>query len=559
MKLSHQKAFDWTLKEKDGRLSVNQREKLAEHRQACQACQEDDKLAAQLRLALPAYPPTPAFFSHPSALRRVRWQRGWRSFAQTLAWGAAALLLAFVLRWTVINLAPTELVSSPQESGFQAGAHLVQPAEGSLQPQNNGDGAPTGSEGLWLTLGNTIWIVLYFAGILLPLFLGLVGILLGIRKAQTAWLGVLLGTIILPAGFTFLSIDVNAGTAIPLMLAIPIIIMAVSLLAAFLWETQLLWNIQTWLGIGLLFAILVGVLFSPLYPSEKQEVFDRTGFLVVLLIGLVPAALWKSQELKRRWRLIFYALLGLSLLGAGNTFLLFTLQSLGTVGKGMEWLRIGEVLYCFTGIALAGKLMEGLLFEADRLPPVRKLLNITLLALLFFSLYAMIRNEAVRNSLREDPAFGTALLWCSAWTAILAAVSQAWKRKGRLLWAYAGLIILFTMLLSPTMLVPRELPYNLTEQGAARLEGAIQAYRADQGVYPARLGALVPRYLWLIPEPVTYHTQVWCYDGGADYFRLGYYDSEHYRYGDFTSLFVKEFASAGTPPEGEIPCRVGGK
>jgi hypothetical protein len=500
----------------------------------------------------------PANPSQPALFRRVRWQRGWLSLAQTLAWGAAALLLAFVLRWTVINLAPTELVSSPQESGFQAGAPLVQSAEESLQPHNLGDGAPTGSEELWLTLGNTIWIVLYFAGILLPLLLGLTGTLLGIRKAQSAWLGVLVGSIFFSAGFAFLSIDVNAGTVIPLMLTIPFIVMTVALLAAFLWETRTLWSIQTWLGIGLLFAFMVGVLFSPLYHSEKQEVFDRTVFVVVLLIGLVPAALGKSQDLKGRWRWIFYGLLLFSLLGAGSTFLLFTLQSLGAAGRGLDGLRVGEVLYCFTGIALAGKLLEGLLFDADRLPPVRKLLNGTLLALLFFSLYAMIRNEAVRNSLREDPAIGTALLWCAAWTAILAAVSQAWKRKGKRLWAYAGLIFLFAVLLSPGMLVPKELPYELTEQSAARLEEAILLYHDDYGAYPTSLGALVPRYLWLIPEPVTYHTQVWCYDGGADYFRLGYYDSEQYRYGDFASLFVKEYASAGAPPEGKIPCGVGG-
>lgn len=559
MNLSHRKAFEWALKAKDGRLNAIQSKKLAKHRQSCQVCQEEDKLAAQLCQTLPAFPPTPSFFSHPAALRQVRLQRGLHSLGETLAWGAATLLLALVLRWTVINLAPTELVSFPQESGYQAGAPLMQPAEKPQEPQEKAEGVLTASEALWLTLGNSIWIVIYFAGIILPLLLSMVGILLGIRKAQTAWLGVLLGSILLSAGFAFLSIDVNAGTAIPLVLAIPFIIIAVSLLATFLWETRSLWNIKTWLGIGILFAIMIGVLFSPLYHSEKQEVFDRIGFLIVLLIGLVPAALWKSQELKGRWRWIFYALLGLSLLGAGSTFLLFTLQSLGALGIRLDWLRLGEVLYCFTGIALAGKLLEGLLFDADRLPPVRKLLNITILALLFFSLYAVIRNEAVRNSLREDPAFGTALLWCAAWMAILAAVSQAWKRKGRLLWAYAGLIILFAVLLSPTMLVPKELPYNLTEQSAARLEGAIQAYHADQGIYPASLGALVPRYLWLIPEPVTYHTQVWCYDGGTDYFRLGYYDSEHYRYGDFASLFVKEFASAGTPPEGEIPCGAGGK
>lgn len=351
----------------------------------------------------------------------------------------------------------------------------------------------------------------------------------------------------------------NSGTAIPLLLTIPYIIMSMSLLGMHLWETRTLWSRLTWLGIGLLFASLVAVIFSPMYTDDKQEVFDRTGFLVVLLIGLVPVLLWRSQNLKGRWRWIFYALLVISLLGAAGTYLSFTLQSLGAASRWLDWLTLGEFLYCFIAVTLAGRLLDPLLFNSDRLAPMQKLLNITLLALLFLSLYAVIRNEAVRNSLREDPSNGAVLLWSTAWTAVLAAVSQAWKRNGKRLWAYAGLIALFAVLLSPAMLVPKELPYQLTEQKAARLEGAIQEYHADQGAYPAALGELVPRYLLLIPEPVTYHTQVWCYDGGKDYFRLGYYDSEGYRYGDFASLFVKEFASAGTPPEGEIPCGVGGK
>jgi hypothetical protein len=558
MNLSHHKAFEWSLKDKDMRLSENQRRKLAEHRRSCPTCQQETTLAQRLSQSLPAYLSTPELRSQPLALRRVHRLRGLRSFTQTLAWGATALLLVLILRWTFINLAPTELVSFPQESSNLAGAPLVQPVEQPLEPQENKDGAPTGSEGLWLTLGNSIWIVLYFVGILLPLGLGLMGILLGIRRAHTFWLGVLLGSFVLSSGFAFLSIDVNSGSAIPLLLAIPFIVMSISLLAVHLWETRALWGWLTWLGIGLLIVAILVVLFSPMYTTYKQEVFDRSGFLVVLVIGLVPAALWKSQELKGRWRWIYAGLLGLSLLGAAGTYLSFTLLNVGILGSVVERLRVGEVLYCFTGIALAGRLLEGQLFEADRLPPMRRLLNLTLLALLFLSLYAVIRSEAVRNSLREDPAMGTILLWCAAWTAVLAAVSQTWKRKGRRLWAYSGLIALFAVLLSPAMLVPKELPYRLTEQSAARLEGAIQEYHAEQGVYPASLGVLVPRYLWLIPEPVTYHTQVWCYDGGAGYFRLGYYDSENYRYGDFQSLFVKEFASAGTPPESEIPCGVRG-
>jgi hypothetical protein len=557
MTITHRKAFEWSIKEKDGLLKEDQRQKLRQHRLICPICQQEIALALQLSGSQPAVTPAPGFRSQAAALRKARWLKGWHSLTQTLAWGAATLLLALLLRWTVVNLAPTELTSAPQESSLQAGAPLEQPAANPAEPQKPADGAPTGSEDLWLTLGNSIWLVIYFAGVIPPLLIGLAGILLGIREAHVAWLGVLLGSLVLSAGLAFLSIDVNSGTAIPLVLAIPFIIMSMSLLALHLWETRTLWSRFTWLGIGLLFASMLAVILSPLYSDDKREVFDRTGFLVVLLIGLVPALLWRSQNLKGRWRWVFYLILVISLFAAAGTFLSFTLRSLGAANVWLVSLALGEFLYCFVAMTLASRLLEPLLFNSDRLAPMQKLLKITLLALLFVSLYAVIRSEAVRNSLREDPSIGTVFLWGAAWTAVLAAVSQAWKRKGKRLWAFAGLIVLFAILLSPAMLVPKELPYQLTEQSARRLEGAIQEYHADQGAYPASLGALVPRYLLLIPEPVTYHTQVWCYDGGKDYFRLGYYDSEKYRYGDFASLFVKEFASAGTPPEGEIPCGVG--
>ena len=140
---------------------------------------------------------------------------------------------------------------------------------------------------------------------------------------------------------------------------------------------------------------------------------------------------------------------------------------------------------------------------------------------------------------------------------MVAAVSLAWKMKGKRLWTAAALIVAFAILLSPAMLVPQTLPYRLTERGAERLNRAILDYHADQGAYPASIAELVPPYLLLVPEPITYYLRVWRYNGGANYYRLGYYDSEDYRYNDYASVFVKEYASAGNPLEQPIPCETG--
>jgi len=437
-----------------------------------------------------------------------------------------------------------------------AGAPLAQPASG--QPaEQPAEAEETTSEDLWLTLGNSIWLILYAGGMIGPLLLGLVGILLGVRQAHTAWLVVLLAALILSEGLTFLMIDPNSGSALGIILAVPFIVIAMALLATHLWESRGLWSRLTWLGIALLLVAMILAFLGHWYSPEKREVFDRSGFLVVMLVGLIPALVWQSWKLKGRLRWIFYGLLSLSLLGAAGIFLSFTLRALGVAGGWLDWLTLGEFFYSFLAVILAAKLVEAWLSSPRRPPLLRLISGGTLAALLFTSLYAMIRSEAIRFSLFEDPVIVTIFLWSAACMALVAAVSLAWKIKGKRMWAFATLIVTFAILLSPAMLVPQTLPYRLTERGAERLNRAILDYHADQGAYSASIAELVPRYLLLVPEPITYYLRVWCYDGGVDYYRLGYYDSENYCYNDYASVFVKEYASAGNPPEQPIPCETG--
>ncbi len=76
---------------------------------------------------------------------------------------------------------------------------------------------------------------------------------------------------------------------------------------------------------------------------------------------------------------------------------------------------------------------------------------------------------------------------------------------------------------------------QLTEERAERISQALETYYAREGHYPQDLRQLVPRYLLSLPGPVVIYGQDWCYDGGEDYYRLGYVDREHWsapvRYG----------------------------
>ena len=69
---------------------------------------------------------------------------------------------------------------------------------------------------------------------------------------------------------------------------------------------------------------------------------------------------------------------------------------------------------------------------------------------------------------------------------------------------------------------------RLTDQRAERVSQAIETYHAREGRYPHDLGELTPRYVLSLPEPVIIYGQDWCYDGGEDYYRLGYVYREHW-------------------------------
>jgi hypothetical protein len=68
--------------------------------------------------------------------------------------------------------------------------------------------------------------------------------------------------------------------------------------------------------------------------------------------------------------------------------------------------------------------------------------------------------------------------------------------------------------------------HRLTERRAERVVQAIEAYQAREGRYPQDLDDLTPRYALSLPKPVILHGQDWCYDAGADYYRLGYVSQE---------------------------------
>ena len=94
---------------------------------------------------------------------------------------------------------------------------------------------------------------------------------------------------------------------------------------------------------------------------------------------------------------------------------------------------------------------------------------------------------------------------------------------------------------------PQQLEFRqMTEKRAERVSQALDAYYVRKGHYPQNLQQLTPRHIISIPGPVIIYGQDWCYDGGNDYYRLGYVDREHW---SSPYLFGQTFRTWGEVPD----------
>jgi hypothetical protein len=86
----------------------------------------------------------------------------------------------------------------------------------------------------------------------------------------------------------------------------------------------------------------------------------------------------------------------------------------------------------------------------------------------------------------------------------------------------------------------------LTEDRAERVTQALDAYYTQKGHYPKELEQLIPQYALSIPGPVIIYGQKWCYDGGDNFYRLGFLDREHW---SSPRLIGRVFRSWGDLPD----------
>lgn len=129
----------------------------------------------------------------------------------------------------------------------------------------------------------------------------------------------------------------------------------------------------------------------------------------------------------------------------------------------------------------------------------------------------------------SDGLGGLALSQPSAPVAVGAGMAMAvaltgWRRGAGLLFA-----LLAPLLLYQSFEQGWQVSYHdLTEARAERIVQALVDYHQREGVYPPTLDALTPRYLLRVPQPVELRGETWCYQGGADFYRLGAFFCEFF-------------------------------
>jgi hypothetical protein len=181
----------------------------------------------------------------------------------------------------------------------------------------------------------------------------------------------------------------------------------------------------------------------------------------------------------------------------------------------------------------------------------RRLLIAGLLVLPVILLIAWQTATASAWDVATDGLGGIFMIQMAGLVGIAAAMHQSWditpKRRSFLL----GISFVLTLVVSAATTFGTfgfdgawgNVPHARTERRAEVVNRAILRYHESQGSYPQSLNELTPGYLLYLPVPFIIPQQDWCYEGGADYYRLGYVTRDYFS----TPALVKVHASAGQP------------
>ncbi|HNT24729.1 MAG TPA: LysM peptidoglycan-binding domain-containing protein [Anaerolineales bacterium] len=400
------------------------------------------------------------------------------------------------------------------------------------------------------------WDHPWLAGMLPAMILALVGVLLSQRRdypwAEQTWLAVLL--LALGLAMTLLYIVSNITSANPLLpfILTPLGGSALAALILHWWSTPQVRTLPMKIILGL---SLLALLIQAAQPGWSE--LGRLEQILILLLGGLCALLWRAWESRNWLRFLASGFLGLSLL-AGACMALGADEI--TAQELPEWLKatiVVFVVFSLPGSALlAGRLVYLRLAKPGALalrPLLFSLAGVLLICAILFAVFWVLATSA---KVGEDTII---TLWVfyfmTAAAALIAMLACAWRLDGWRKLAAALVLAAFLLALAPATRGPAATADEMTLARAAQVDQAIQRFHARTGSYPSSLGELTPWSMLYIPAPVTYYRQVWCYEGGADFYRLGYYYSPQFDHWPY-AMEVRIYNSAGPQPTTPSPCEI---
>lgn len=356
------------------------------------------------------------------------------------------------------------------------------------------------------------------------------------------------------------------------------------------------------LSLTTLVLALLGLLiwFNP-YGREISSSLPAYGVLIVL-VALLGYLIYHTRELVGLWSAnkVLVSILVLAFLGLFGFLWLadhsaFYITVVPAVVIALVW-SLPRVGYAFLGI-LSLLVLVALVFTTGGwvyIPganlPVWARTVLSILTGIAILLSILLPASLFYTSLRDStPLKKSRLLWSLVLSVVLlagAAYQIAWdgiwsSAHARafedhlpfvhfMLSLIAGVLLaltlrgwrrlvgpLYTLLVTTIAVLVLAWGWNLsafetTEGRAARVDNAITSYYRDHGAYPANLGELSPRYLFVLSPPVVVRTGGWCYQSVGEAYRLGYIS------GDFTyfaaDFKVVTYAQKGSLSSGVWDC-----
>jgi hypothetical protein len=349
------------------------------------------------------------------------------------------------------------------------------------------------------------------------------------------------------------------------------------LLAAILVSMRLLGDSGSFLAF-LLMPSALGVLAQTilwLVESRLSGLFCSRGMLVLLLADLILLSLsdayirsiilvgslllalvWSIWERAGRGRAGIYLLVILLGLAAG-----WRLDLNRDIFESIPWLArtSGLLAYFFVSIEILVlfRVLDWAL-KAGPHPNWRRLAQVGLLALPILGLAGWQIATAAAWDVATDGLGGLVLIQITGVFGAATAILTAWEQPVSRRSLPFILALVLPLYMSAWMSFGTfgldgpwgRVPIARTEWRAASIDRAIRRYYLDNGSYPTDLAELTPRYLLILPVPYIIPGQDWCYEGGTDYYRLGYVYREYFS----TPASVRITSFEGQPPDPAWPC-----